>query len=792
MDNYVKAPFHKDYKDGGYRFPSKEVSNEEKETEAYAAKNAEAIYSLYNRNDTAVGFSNNYAFHILRLMARGKQPEDWYMPRGDGGLQQTEVAQSTNGFNSTFLDSEQFERGFDNIDWDVVSPAPKIMRMMLGLLAGIKKDITVTNIDADSGAEEEQAMFDTWVRAKYAEEINKAIAVAGLSMDQPDIIPDSMEELQILRDTGKFKLQYARVMEKLIKHTEELSRYPEIHEDLIRDVLTLNVCGAKSYYCEQDKKIKYRYVDPQYSVFQWSSHWDYKDIEYAGEINYDWTVSKLLETGNFTRDELCDIAKKYKGIMGNPVLSEEEWDQYAEMQSDGTYRYDNFKVAVMDCEWIDIKTRKRLKFTNKYGTQRNIPYSDGRRVRKNEELMVTNTRKLYHATWLIGSERCVKYGFVENQEKNPKLSYKFIKFEEKSIIQQISPFLHNIQMNWLKWQNALSMVFDKGYAIDVKMLDNIKLGGDDMDAQDIIEYYKRTGLLFYRSTMPGQFYKGGNVVPIQEIEGGLGSRLKEAFDSIQFNMRMIEDITGLSSVALGSAGDDPVKNTQLSLNSTHQSLNYLLNGVFRVREYLAEKAANRISLCIRNDKKSYKEYADVVGINDVDIIKMAEKQGRKYGSTLISRPTDEQKQILYNWINEAMTPGRDGVRDISIDTAIELMREIEDGGNIKEVEFKLKTAVRRNKEQARKQAMENMQMQSQQQAQLAQQQAQSEQAKIQGEAQADIAIENVKSQNNMKQRQLQSNLDYLNDLRKQAAAEDAIENGTYQKIKELKNELNSQ
>ena len=109
-----------------------------------------------------------------------------------------------------------------------------------------------------------------------------------------------------------------------------------------------------------------------------------------------------------------------------------------------------------------------------------------------------------------------------------------------------------------------------------------------------------------------------------------------------------------------------------------------------------------------------------------------------YGVDLEPRPTDEQKQRLYAYLEEAIALGRDGVKSAELDDAIMISRQLENGGNLKEIEMKIAYKIRKYKEQQQQKETQMMQLQSQevqkQNAQKAQLEAQEKQREAQVEA----------------------------------------------------------
>ena len=98
-------------------------------------------------------------------------------------------------------------------------------------------------------------------------------------------MPESLEELEMFQAAGGFKMGYAMAMEKLLKHTGDISNWDtNLKPKFIDDFIDFNIIFAKSYIDDTADKEKWRYVDPEDLVIQYSKYDDFRDAEYAGEF----------------------------------------------------------------------------------------------------------------------------------------------------------------------------------------------------------------------------------------------------------------------------------------------------------------------------------------------------------------------------------------------------------------------------------------------------------------------------------------------------------------------------
>ena len=227
-----------------------------------------------------------------------------------------------------------------NVFWDIVSPANKIRNMIQGVFDDIDHDVIADAIDADSGAEEEDRKWKLWAttRTFIRRNLDMLRAQAGIPTEEPEFIPETIDELEMYEAAGGFKQAYAMSLEKLIRHTDDVSDWSELKRKIIDDMIDLNICSIKADYSDDEKKVKWRYVDPQDLVMQYSKYEDFRDAEYAGEFK-DINISELrrsLMKEGLSEEQIADIAVKNAGYNGNP--NKAEWKNYSSVGQNRSWR----------------------------------------------------------------------------------------------------------------------------------------------------------------------------------------------------------------------------------------------------------------------------------------------------------------------------------------------------------------------------------------------------------------------------------------------------------------------
>jgi len=709
-----------DYSRGNNEFPDREKINPEvKKGVAYCVKNAKAIFSglMNNENNFAVNEYRN--IQTLRDYADGNQTIETYLE--SAGLATNDSPPEGHTVTSYDGDwnrsSKNKRKGLNHINTKIVSIAPKIINRFRGLFAAYEEDIFVNNIDEDSGAEEEKGMYKAFLMAREGKWIEQRRKNAGIEMPPENRFPSniSIDELQAFYDAGGFKLDYARIMEKVIRYTQNISDWPQMKDKYAKDLLALNFICGRVYYDVQTDEEKWSYLDPMSFTIQRSKERDYNDAEYGGYFFLE-KVTTLLAMG-FNSEELKPIAKRYCGYFGN--AEESVWDSHEKIPSSGDDWFYGYKIPVFTCAWIDSDISRELDYTNVYGkrkvidlkfddkvkplTQKQIDRGAKQSIREKRELRV------YQCNWLVGSDLAYEYGLAPCQIRSGKKGVKIPFFAEKgsitdgvfgSVIESITPFLDQIQIAWYQLQDLHARMLKGGYMINLRLMSNLKMGGETVTPEKALAMAKRSGILPYMDTMIGDIYRGGDVVPLHRIEGGMGNEFQELLALIKVNFDFISDFTGMSPVKLGAvpAADQPVSTVEMSAVATEQISRPLIEMMFSLKEKLATSSSKRIQILVKSNSKAEKTYQRVVGARDIDVLKNAVNLGVEYGIRLEARPDEDEKKALIEAAQAALQRGRDGEALIDFSQYTYIIEQAKGEGNLKELRLRFAFLEQREKE----------------------------------------------------------------------------------------------
>jgi hypothetical protein len=310
----------------------------------------------------------------------------------------------------------------------------------------------------------------------------------------------------------------------------------------------------------------------------------------------------------------------------------------------------------------------------------------------------------------------------------------------ESLVSRMTTFADMIQLTHLKLQQVLSRMVPDGVYLDADGIAEIDLGnGTNYNAQEALNMYFQTGSVIGRSmTQDGEFNNGR--VPVQELQSsGANAKISSLISSYNYYLQMMRDVTGLNEARDGSTPD---KNALVGLqkiaaaNSNTATRHILQSGL-----YLTLKTAEAISLRISDVLEfgpTRKSFIQSIGKSNVGTLEeIAKLQLHDFGIFLELAPDEEEKQLLENNIQISLQK-----EQINLEDAIDI-REIK---NLKLANQLLKLRRKQKFEQDRLIQQENIQMQSQSNAQAAQAAAQADAQKQQAITESKAQLAQVEAQ----------------------------------------------
>ncbi|RLD59840.1 MAG: hypothetical protein DRI97_00125 [Bacteroidetes bacterium] len=679
---------------GSYPFPKDQIPNKEKGAE-WSRKWCQAMYAAYVTDRAGVPYSSIEELIELRRYASGTQNVIKY--------QDILLDESEEGGDLT---------GYLNVDWEIFSVMPKFLHIIRGIFEEQEHSIVATAVDPTSNKERDVEKLRKWFKGRYKPILDAVNEFSGYK-PEPEWIPETVDELEMYQQVGGFKLAKETEIEQGLSYTMYISDWKEIKRKMLDDFATINCAAVKDFTDQYTRKVKARWVDPVRLIMQYSKHWDHRNSEYGGEIVSE-SISNIRKNTGISETKLRELAQFYNGRNANQNLA--SWTEEDLQINGGGWKYDNFMIDIMDAEWFSINSKNFTTRTNARGESRKYEEEDDKFYDNSTRKTTTNEYKVvYRAKWIVGTEFVYDYGLQydvpRKGKKEVELSYKFYKLPGRSIVSLSVPNLDQIQLTWLKMQNALAMSANSGIAVEYTSLMNMKLGGEKMEPLDILSIRRDTGDLIYKTTTHmGKPNVPGGMRPIQELVGGIGPQLQEFITLFDLNLNFIRDLTGINQVADASNPDpnQSVGGAEMAIAATANALKPIYAGYIRLKELVARAAAIRIQLLVRHDKKAYEGYIPVVGGAGVKILSIGtEVLDADWEIQIQAKPTAQRKQMIMEAAMKSMQPDKDGFVGIEEADFMMIERMLE-AGNEKLAEIVLNFRSKKNKDRQLKIQRENM------------------------------------------------------------------------------------
>jgi hypothetical protein len=707
-------------------FPSQAVSNAEKASEKYGLEIARAVESEWFKRDsgTARYYANRDNFHRLRLYARGEQ-----------SIQKYKDELSING-----------DLSYLNIDWKPVPIIPKFVDIVVNGIAERTYDVKAYSQDPAS-VQKRTKYVDSLLEDMFAKELKDSVKeLTGIDTFKTNrsALPDTEEEVQLHMQLD-YKDSVEIAEEEAINNVFDHNKYELIKKRLDYDIAVIGMGAVKNEYTTSEG-INIKYVDPADLVYSYTESPHFDDIYYVGEIRKVSVVDLKKQYPELT-DE--DIRRDVEGQGTNAKLYNKS---YAGNDSE-----DNSHVYVLYFEYKTYKDQvHKIKETSS-GASKAIKKDDSFNPPKDSRSRFTKESRtievIYEGAKIVGTNKLLKWQLAENMTRpksdtvKAQFSYNIVapriyKGRVESLVSRMTTFADMIQLTHLKLQQVLSRMVPDGVYLDADGIAEIDLGnGTNYNAQEALNMYFQTGSVIGRSmTQDGEFNNGK--VPVQELQSsGSNAKISSLINSYNYYLQMIRDVTGLNEARDGSTPD---KNALVGLQkiaaaNSNTATRHILQGGL----YLTLKTAEAISLRISDVLEfspTRKSFIQAIGKSNVGALKeMKDLQLHDFGIFLELAPDDEEKQLLENNIQVSLQK-----EQINLEDAIDI-REIR---NLKLANQLLKLRRKQKAEQDRLIQQQNIQMQTQSNAQAAQ-----------AAAQADIQKQQAITQSKGQLAQMQAQLD---------------------------------
>jgi hypothetical protein len=695
-------------------FPSQSVSDAEKSTLEYGTQVANAVESEWFKKDASsakyLTTQNNY--HKLRLYARGEQ-----------SIQKYKDELSING-----------DLSYLNLDWKPVPIIPKFVDIVVNGISERAYELKSYSQDPSSLKKRTDYVKGILDDMKLKQFKNVVLSASGVNTfnNDPDTLPENDQEVALHMQLD-YKQSIEIASEEALNNLFDLNKYDLIKKRLDYDLTVLGIAAVKTSF-NTAEGIKIDYVDPATLVYSYTESPHFEDLFYVGEVR---------------RVNISELMKQFPNLSPEYVKKLEELGPSHKTQGIASSALQKHEGSI-DVLYFEYKTYNHQVYKIKEGASggnRSIKKPGDFQPLDPENFQVARRaiEVLYAGAKIIGMDDILDWKLLENMTR-PKsdvtkvqMSYSMVaprlyKGRMESLVSRMISFADMIQLTHLKLQQVLARMVPDGVYLDADGLAEVDLGnGTNYNPQEALNMFFQTGSVIGRSmTQDGEFNNGK--IPIQELSSGSGGqKIASLINSYNYYLQMIRDVTGLNEARDGSTPDSNalVGVQKLAAANSNTATRHILQGGLYLTLKTAEALSLRISdvLEFSKTKNSFINSLGRFNVGALEDIKFLHLHD--FGIFLELTPDEEEKQLLENNIQMALQK-----EQIQLEDAIDV-REIK---NLKLANQLLKLRRRKKFEQDRKLQMENIQAQTQSNAQAAQAAAAADMQKQQGIAESKVQI----------------------------------------------------
>ena len=699
-------------------FPSQIASDQEKMSSDYGLRVGRAIQDEWFKSDSGTNRfrSNQNTFHRLRLYARGER-----------GIQKYKDELSING-----------DLSYLNLDWKPVPIIPKFVDIVVNGISERVFDVKAYSQDPYGVAKRTKYM-NSLIRDMQTKELNEfAQQNFGINMfeNKPEMLPESQEELELHMQLS-YKQGVELAEEQAINTLLTGNHYDLTKKRITYDLTVLGIGAVKNSFTKSEG-VKVDYVDPANLV------WSYTDSPYFDDIYY---------CGEIKSVPINELKKQF------PELSDSDLEQISKQgyQNNGFYDRTLTNYDTSDSNTVQILYFNYKTYMNEVYKLKETATGADKIIMKDDtfdpptEVLEARFGKLskvlevlYEGVLVLGTDYLLKWEMAKNMIR-PKSDYtkvmmnysivapRMYKGRIESLVSRITGFADMIQLTHLKLQQVMSRMVPDGVYLDADGLAEVDLGnGTNYNPQEALNMFFQTGSVIGRSfTQEGDMNPGK--IPIQEITSGSGgNKLQSLISTYNYYLQMIRDVTGLNEARDGST---PSKHSlvgiqKLAAANSNTATRHILEGGLFLTKNLCEGLSLRISDIVEYSPTADAFIQKIGGLNVATLKEMSQLHLYDFGIFIELMPDDEEKQMLENNIQTALSAGL-----IDLDDAIDIR-------NIKSLKLANQLLkLRRKKKAERDQMMQQQNIQAQADAN-----AQAQQVAAQAEVQKNEAITAQKAQ----------------------------------------------
>ena len=655
------------------------------------------------------------------------------------------------------LDPNNGDGSLMNLDFTSVPILPKFVRVVVNKILSRNPYPNLEAVDPLSSSEKNREKNRIKNQIKLRPQLQKLKELTGevLVGEDPDTLPETIEEAEILMDTNiktdaEIAAQVATDMTLSWNNFED-----NTFRRCVNDLAALGMSVVKRTN-DSNYGIRVEYVDPVNFVHSYTDDPNLDDIVYAGCVReIPLQELKRLAGDQLTEQDLQKITKNAKRASSNRSMKAPYYPSKIDKS-----QYGGYTVEVLDFEFKSVDCMHFEEKENRFGNTgfffQGMKYKErtGSVYERTPHKMEVET--VYSGMYILGTDHILNYGRTANVPKNihdisrAKLSFSAVAVNlndqlPKSMVDSCVGFADMLQLTHLKLQQAIAKAKPDGLVIDIEGLENVQLGkGGELQPLELHDIYEQTGVFYYRSKNPEGGFQNP---PVREIGNSIRN-INELIALYNHYLRMIRDTTGINeAVDASTPKSDALVGVREQAIAASNNATYDVTNAAMV---LYKKVCQDVVKCLQilpPESVIFKAYENAIGETNMGVLSsFSELPMYNFGVQVQREMEDKDRVYLEQNIQIALSQKELDLEDAM---AVRAMKDVNQAEQL--------LMVRRKKRMKKQQeiAMQNSQMQSQQAQQAAlvasqakqqemQMTAQLDAQKIQLETEAEIAIAKVK------------------------------------------------
>lgn len=599
------------------------------------------------------------------------------------------------------IDENSSESNWFGLDYTPLPIANKYRRTALGRLKDYDYNIEANVVDPIS-VDESDIFLKKVKNAVKVKQIAEKVAPGLAQDDVLNVVPDQPKSVDEFDVWAKYSYKHRLAYESEIgvSHVFRENDIQKLRDRWRRDLFDFGMCVGKDEVVGSE--IRIRYTDPRRFIVSFCNTDDFSDMVYAGEL-MTVPIHKLREMAGdeFTEEEYRNIAET-----GN--VTAYKLAQTTQMRNKSAFFYDEVTIDVLDLELIttDLVTYKTN--VNKRGNKVVVkaPAHEKDSPRKGSEYSSRTRSRVYCVKYIVDTNYCFGAYLAPHQKRRSgdpyqvSLSYHAKAYDMEAMIplgimELMMPVIDNMQLNWLKIQQAIISAKPKGFAINMDALEDVPIsnGTAQMTAEDLVRLYVKHGVVMFRKRSIAGVPDLG--LPIEELTNGIDPSIVHYWNNIQSDIQLLRDITGLNEMTDGSSINPKVLTTPAEM--ANAATNNALSGIVSADEAMLLSLAESIVMRLQSIVMAGDVYVYALGRDTNEILRLSKDMAlRDFGIGLEKKPTDGDRRNLVEEAKQLIAGDLLDMADIFL---------IQESRNLKAVRAQLEFRMRKKREDKIKESM---------------------------------------------------------------------------------------